>query len=269
MIQIGVSSEPSPKSSGEEGLAMSTFPTVLTVDLAAKRLLTTADAVRAELDAGRLAGFKVNGEWRTTEAALLKFMNVPAPDDTTPERTAEMTSTTTAPAAAMAPPQPPDIPTLLAGCVWEPVPPFGYRWPEGVEQYEEAYGTRVRVGTRDIPVLIGFCTRESAGDPHRRRAVVFMGHQPSLAALVEFSGENSDVFPRTGRMASVIKLPTGKHLKPGDPVPPAYAGLPLAVYKTIVRGPYAAASMAVVAQKDDYTLMAHHGLLRARERGAV
>jgi hypothetical protein len=91
----------------------------------------------------------------------------------------------------------------------------------------------------------------------------------SRNALVEFSGENSDVFPETGRMASVVKLPTGKHLKPGDPGPTQYAGLPLANYKSIVRGPYAAASMAVVAQKDDYRLMPHHGLIRARERKVI
>jgi hypothetical protein len=246
-----------------------TFPNVFTVDAAAERLLTTPDVVKADLEAGRLEGFQLsNGEWRTTDIYLLKFMGLTPPTPDTHERSPEMTASATATTAAAAP-QPPDILSLLADCRWEPAPPFGYRWPEVVEQYEEAYGTRVRVGTRDIPVLIGFCTRESAGDPHRRRAVVFMGHQPSLAALVEFSGENSDVFPQTGRMASVIKLPTGKHLKPGDPVPQAYEGLPLAVYKTIVRGPYAAASMAVVAQKYDYTLMAHHGLIRARERGAI
>ncbi len=244
-----------------------TFPTVLTVSAAAERFLTTPDVVEADLEAGRLEGFQLsNGEWRTTDIALLKFMGLTPPAPDTNERSPEMTATAS---TAVAAPQPLDIPALLADCRWEPSPPFGYRWPEAVEHYDEAYGTRVRVGTRDIPILIGFCTRESAGDPHRRRAVVFMGHQPSLAALVEFSGENSHMFPQTGRMASVIKLPTGKHLKPGDPVPSAYEGLRLAVYKTIVRGPYAAASMALVAQKDDYTLMAHHGLIRARDRGAI
>jgi hypothetical protein len=239
---------------------MPVFPTVLTPEATAERLLTTPDVVKADLEAGRLEGFQLaNGEWRTTDVALFKFMRMEPPPPDTQERSPD----------AAAPPQPPDIPSLLADCQWEPAPPFGYRWPEGVEQYEEAYATRVRVGTRDIPILIGFCTRESAGDPHRRRAVVFMGHLPSLAALVEFSGENSDVFEQTGRMASVIKLPTGKHLKPGDPVPQAYAGLPLAVYKTIVRGPYAAASMALVVRKDDYMIMTHHGLIRARERGAL
>jgi hypothetical protein len=246
---------------------MPQLPPVYTPETAAERLLTTADAVRAELEAGRLDGFKLGEEWRTTEPALLKFMGLSPSLSDTPERTAEMTITATAPASA--PPQPPDIASLLEGAEWGPIPPFDYRWPEGIEHYEEAYGTRISVGGRDIPIVIGFCNRDSAGDENRRRAVVFSGHLPSLNALVEFSGENSDVFPTTGRMASVIKLPTGKHLRPGDAVPPAYAGLPLDNYKSIVRGPYAAASMAVVAQKDDFRLMAHHGLIRARERKLV
>jgi len=248
---------------------MSSFPVVLTVEATAERLLTTPDAVRTELDSGRLDGFKVNGEWRTTEPALLKFMNIPPLAYPTSERTAEMTSTATAPTPVLTPPQPPDIASLLDGREWGPVPPFDYHWPEGIEHYGEAYGTRLRVGTREVPVVIGFCNRESAGGPDRRRAVVFMGHLPSLNALVEFSGENSDVFPETGRMASIVKLPTGKHLRPGDPVPPAYTGLPLDNYKDIVRGPYAAASTAIVAHKDDLRLMAHHGLIRARERNLI
>jgi hypothetical protein len=154
----------------------------------------------------------------------------------------------------------------MRGNEWESIPPFDYRWPEGIEHYAEAYGTRITVGDREIPLLIGFCNRESAGDANRRRAAVFMGHQPSLNALVEFSGENSDVFASTGRMASVIKLPSGRHLKPGDAIPSEYAVLPIDNYKHIVRGPYAAASMAVVTRKDKLSIMAHHGLIRARER---
>jgi hypothetical protein len=248
---------------------MSLLPEVLTVEAVAKQLQSTLDAVQVEFGTGRIEGFKVGGEWRTTELALLKFMNIPTPSFPPPERTTEMTSTATATAPVLPPPQPPDIASLLDDSEWGSVPPFDYRWPEGIEHYGEAYGTRLRVGTREIPLVIGFCNRESAGDPDRRRAVVFMGHVPSLNALVEFSGENSDVFPETGRMASVVKLPTGKHLRPGDTVPPAYAGLPLDNYKDIVRGPYAAASVAVIAQKDDFRLMALHGLIRARERNLI
>jgi len=237
---------------------MAAFPEVLTLEAAAERLLTTVEKLRVEVEAGRLKTFTIDGELRTTDTFLLEFMGV-SHSSSISERATEMSIVATAPAQT-------DPASLLAGKEWSPENPFSYRWPEGPERYEEAYQTRVTVGDRETPILIGFCTRESAGDKDRRRAVVFMGHQPSLNALVEFSGENSDVFPTTGRMASVIKLPSGKHLRPGDPIPPEYANFPLDTYNNIVRGPYAAASMAVVVQKDDFTLMAHHGLLRARDR---
>jgi hypothetical protein len=241
---------------------MSMLPVVRTLEAAAERLLTTPEKVRAELEAGRLEGFKLgDDEWRTTDAALLKFMGVSPSVSIPQERPDEMTIAATASVLPTV-----DIAAVLESKTWRAVDPFDYRWPEGIEHYEEAYGTRISLCGRDIPILIGFCNRESAGDPNRRRAVVFMGHQPSLNALVEFSGENSVVFGMTGRMASVIKLPSGKHLKPGDAIPLEYVGLPLANYKSIVRGPYAAASIAVVAHKDDFRLMAHHGLIRARQR---
>ena len=49
---------------------MSHFPVVLTLEAAAERLLTTPDTLRSELEAGRLEGFRLGDEWRTTEAAL-------------------------------------------------------------------------------------------------------------------------------------------------------------------------------------------------------
>src|SRR5262249_29961199 len=146
---------------------------------------------------------------------------------------------------------------LLADAQWRRVDPFEYQWPKKKtepdkppETYEEAYAMRVSLAKREVQLLIGFCNREAAGDKERRRAVVFLGyhtilHQykasfggwrppglhdvvwmgrlPSLYPLVEFSGENREAFAVTGRMASVIKLPSGEHLRPGDPVPPEYA----------------------------------------------
>ena len=49
---------------------MSTFPVVLTVESAAERLVTTPEHVQAELEAGRLDGFRLGDQWRTTDAAL-------------------------------------------------------------------------------------------------------------------------------------------------------------------------------------------------------
>jgi hypothetical protein len=57
---------------------VSSFPIVLTVSLVAERLITSPDAVIAELEGGRLRGFKVGGEWRTTEEDLLAFIGRPA-----------------------------------------------------------------------------------------------------------------------------------------------------------------------------------------------
>lgn len=241
---------------------MPQFPVVLTLEAAAERLLTTPDKLQEELGAGRLEGFRVGDEWRTTEAALLKFMGVSS--SSTPERTPAMTATATAPKSL-------DLASILADAKWKPIDPFDYQWPKekGKEQkpehYEEAYETRVSIGGRVQTIRIGFCNRESAGDKERRRSVVFLGLYP----LVEFSGENSPSFAVTGRMASVIKLPSGQHLRPGDPIPLEYEGFPLITYNQLVVGPYAAGSQAVLAHKSDLGLMAHHGLIRAHEKGLI
>lgn len=241
---------------------MSSFPVVLTVEAAAELVRASPEQIQAELEAGRLEGFKLGEQWRTTEAALLKFMGISSPSHT--QRTPAMTATATAPATI-------DFESIVAAAEFRRVEPFDYQWPKNKgevqppEHYEEAYEARVRLAGREQAIRIGLCDRESAGDKHRRRAVVFLG----LAPMVEFSGENSDAFARTGRMASVIKLPSGQHLRPGDSIPPEYEGFTLVTYNDLVVGPYAAASLAVVAHKQDFPVMARHGLIRAHWKGLI
>jgi hypothetical protein len=127
----------------------------------------------------------------------------------------------------------------------------------------------VTIGGNLHTLRIAFCTADSLGDKNRRRGVVFLGHPPSLNPLVEFSGENSPAFAVTGRLASIVKLRTGKHLRPGQPVPPEYKNFPLAVYNQFVVGRHAAASMAVVVHRTDFRLMAHHALIRAHWKGLI
>lgn len=245
---------------------MSSFPVVLTLEEAAQRLRASPEQIAAELEAGHLDGFKLGDEWRTTEAALLLFMGISTP--TPNERTPAMTATVAAPAP---PSSPVDFRTLLGDAEWRSIGPFDYQWPkekgkvQPPEHYEEAYEARIKLAGREQAIRIGFCNRESAGDKNRRRAVVFLGTYP----LVEFSGENSDSYAQTGRLASVIKLPSGQHLRPGDTIPPEYDGLRLLTYNELVVGPYAAASLAVVAHKDDLSVMAHHGLIRAQSKGLI
>ena len=72
---------------------MSDFPLVLTVEAAAERLATTPEKLVAELKAGRLEGFRIGDEWRTTETALIRFMGVCASG--AQERSPSMTTTPT------------------------------------------------------------------------------------------------------------------------------------------------------------------------------
>lgn len=243
---------------------MPPFPEVLTLEAAAERLLTTPEKLHVELETGRLDGFQIGDEWRITVSALLKFMRV-SPSNSQ-ERTPAMTTT-----ATLATPQSPDFTTILADAEWDAVEPFSFQWPDKKppSEYDEAYETHVRIGFRDYTLRIGFLTADSLGDKYRRRVAVFMGNPPSLNPLVEFSGENSPSFAVTGRLASIVKLRSGHHLRPGQPVPAEYKDFPLMVYNQLVVGPYAAASMAVVAQKDDLRLMAHHALIRAHWKSLI
>jgi hypothetical protein len=275
---------------------MSGFPLVLTLEAAAERLATTPEKLVVELEAGRLEGFRIGDEWRTTETALIRFMGVCA--SAAREKSPSMTTVRANTARDSV-----DFDSLLTDVEWRPVDPFEYQWPKRKtepdkepEIYEEAFAARFMLGNQQVHILIGFCNRESAGDKERRRAVVFLGQHPGnyasqagfewwlpsplrsiewlggvpkLHPLVEFSGENSEAFAVTGRMASIIKLPSGEHVRPGDAVPAEYANMNVAIYNQLVVGPYAAASLAVVAHKDDFNLMARHGLIRARQRELI
>jgi len=236
---------------------------VLAPERAAELLHTTPEKILAELEAGRLDGFKLGDEWRTTEDALLRFMRVKFPEQ---KETAPMAivceQVTHKPGL--------DYQAILAGVQWRRIGPFGFQWPNGVEEFEEGFETNLRIGRKEHRICVAFCDRRAAGDDHRRRAVVFLGQAPSLIALVEFAGEDSHIFATSGRMVSVIKLRGGQqHLRPGMPIPTEYAGFPLVTYNDVVTGPYAAGSVAVVAQRDDYNLMAHHALIRAHWKGHI
>jgi hypothetical protein len=230
------------------------FPTVVRVDDAAKRLLTSSEQVLAELKTGRLKGFCVGNEWRTTEEALLQFI------EGTPRVSREGSASVRAASDAG---REGDCRPGLVGIDWTSQASFSYRWPDSVEEsYAEAYRAVVPVDGRDRHLLAGFTTRQSAGKVDRSRAVVFLGELPRIWPVVEFSGDND--FAQNSRMASVIKLPDGRHLRPGASIPAEYAEFPLVLYRDVVRGPYAARSIAVMAKKDDLTLMARHALIRAR-----
>jgi hypothetical protein len=234
--------------------------TVVRVEDAAEMLLATSEAVLAELEAGRLRGFRIGGEWRTTEEAVMAFIEGGSGPGAGGQQAGSSGSAGlpartdhAGPPRSYAPPQ-----------EWKPVPAFHYQWPSEGEEFHGGVAARVRFGQREVPLLIGFTDRKSTGRV-RPRAVVFWGEPgATLYPMVEFVGAND--FESTGRMASVIKEGS-KHVKPDQQVPPPYQGFPLVVYSDVVTGPYAARSMAVEAHKHDYDLMARHAILRAQAKG--
>jgi hypothetical protein len=232
-------------------------PTVLRVEDAAGMLLTSVDAVLEELASGRLRGFRVGGEWRTTAEAVVAFIEG-GPSGLVSNEAEPVGSALPEPASAQ------EIDAYIPPSEWKSADAFQYRWPDGAERYPAAVAARVGLGKRRLPFVIGFTERQTAGRL-RRRAVVFSG-QPgkSLYPLVEFVG--ADDFESTHRMASLVKAGS-KHVKPGQQLPAGYEAMPVVVYDEVVTGPYAAHSMAVEAVQEDHDVMVRHAILRAQAKG--
>ncbi len=129
------------------------------------------------------------------------------------------------------------------------------------EDHHPAFAASVPFQGRPVPIRVGFTNRHAAG-MDRKRANVFLVSNSSLVPLVQFVGAND--YETTGRLASIIKVEEGRHLRPGEDVPAEYRDLPRCVYSEVVVGKNAARSVAVLARHDDLTLMARHGLIRAR-----
>ena len=229
------------------------IPTVLTVPVVAEHMSTTAETITAELEAGRLRGFKVGDEWRTTEDDLLVFMGRPSALNRAMATDMEPTAT----------------PPPAVELVWRRIEPFSFTWPRAAgvdpndvtEYHERAFAATVPFLGRHVPVRIGFTDRTAAG-MERERVNLFLVYGSTLIPLVQFVGANDH--EETGRLASVIKHKNGRHMRPGEPVPEEYREMPRCVYSEVVVGKNAARSVAVLAHSDDLTLMARHGLIRAR-----
>ncbi len=235
---------------------------VVTIEDAAQQFVTTPEAVIGELEAGRLRGFRVGGEWRTTEAALLEFIEEAsaAPGGPGPNSGSAASDGGDSNAEDDSGAPIPD----LAGLEWREVGPQDYRWPKDIEGFEGGYETKVTVGRRQLPVRVVYCNRKAYGRD-RRRTVVLVGQR--MYPVVEFVG--ADEFDKTGLMASFVKPQGREHLRPGGAVPAEYDGLPRDIFTNLVTGPYSPESIAVVAHKDDRNLMARHGLIRARQKNML
>jgi len=245
-------------------------PVVLTLGQAAEWLQTTPEALQRELEARRLRGFQVTGEWRVTDRALLDFMGELSVPGVPGGKGDEMRGRKQSRLSEA------DLRQVLSGNKWERAPAYTHNWPkkkaerDQTETYPEAYRAEVLLGERKVALLVGFTERECAGMKDRKRATVFLSNNKPWP-LVEFAGAND--YEHSGVLASVIKLPRQAggghpHLRPGMEIPAAYRvpGVDLCTYNAVVAGPSAAASTAIRVRRgqlDVLDLMAYHGLVRA------
>jgi excisionase family DNA binding protein len=231
---------------------------VLTTAEIAALTRTAVDDVVAELEAGRLRGFRIGTEWRVTENALRVFMEGELMSASRKETIAAFGSV-----------------TLMSDrdkqlkAQWTQRAKFAYTWPDGrsKETYDVAYEAEVALTSGLYHFVIGYTNRTAAGMRERRRVIVFLGTVPRIVPVVEFAGSND--FDQTHRLASVIKDRSGHHVRSDPQLPPEYQGMQTVIYSDVVVGPYAARSLAVLADSEDRDLMLHHALIRASYKGYV
>ncbi|MFH1559827.1 MAG: helix-turn-helix domain-containing protein [Chloroflexota bacterium] len=223
---------------------MNTLPRIWTAQEVAEYLKVSKEAVIKEFESGRLRGFLVGGEWRCTDDDLRNYVGKGV--ELSPVR---------------------EVPSEVGKGSFVPISPFEYRWPKkksvpekAGEFYDEAYETTRYIGTggRSLVFTVGFANRKIGGQLRRRVTVWLDKRRP----LVEFAGGHD--YDTSGILASVIKLPNNKQLRPTEPIPPEYGGFKTASYESVVRVAGASRNLAIVVHKSDLELMVRHAIIRAR-----
>lgn len=215
----------------------SKLPNILTIEEIAEYLKTDKSIVTREIEEGRLRGFKLGSEWRSTSTNLMEFINSRYTVSlANQENKSELKYNKTD---------------------FVEIEPFDFQWPVEKEHFDIGYETTREINGRSYTFKIGFSNRQAAGQM-RRRVVIWKDNWP----LVEFAAGNN--YEVDGLLASVIKTKDGKQLRPSGRIPDEYRGFNIKRYDAIVQGAYASRNMAVVAKKDDLEAMLQHAIIRAQ-----
>lgn len=211
---------------------------IYTIEDITDTLKTDTQTVIDEIKKGNIEAFKIGSEWRITEQSLLSFISSGGSQDIGSEKPMKMSSNLEIHEAS----------------------PFKFTWPNGwTEEYPHAYEGTLDKESMHFEVKVGVGEREAAGR-NRKRVTIFLNGRPT----VEFAG--ADDFAKSGLIASCITLPNKKRLKPNQAVPKEYQSFDIRRYDSVVRGPRAASSMAVVSKIDDLETMVSHAVIRALYR---
>jgi hypothetical protein len=133
--------------------------------------------------------------------------------------------------------------------------PFSWPWPEGTETYDRGWAAVADVDGIEFRLRHGIARRDTFGRT-RLKSVTWVEGE------VFAEGTEADDFDQSESLVSLIKI-TKKHLRPGDNVPPEYAGFVIVVFAEEVVGPYSYGSLAVKQRFDDIEGWTRHALLRA------
>lgn len=223
-------------------MTISNLPQILTPDELAEYLKVSVASIVKELEEGHIRGFKIGPDWRITDVSLLEYLGnhhnvsiVGQSKALNPE--GEITS-------------------------FNEVGQFDFHWPGSEEHFENGYETSRTINGRTYVFKIGFTDREAAGQI-RRRVVVWLDKWP----LVEFAGSND--YESDGLLASVIKVKSGKQLRPSEKIPDEYRNFQIDRYDSIIQGPYASRNLAVIVSKDDLESMLRHAIIRAKSKERI
>jgi len=212
--------------------------TSYTIEEIAELLKVEKNIIETEVESGKLAAFMIGGQWRITRKSLADFI---AQGGSRPIIVKPLNN-------------------VLSEVGTNKTEPFQYTWPDGkTEEYSEAYEGIVDKGDAHFEYKVGVCERFAAGQK-RKRVTVFINGRPT----VEFVGTND--FRENKKVASLITLPNKKRLKPTQAVPNEYRSFNIVRYNSVVIGPRAANTMAVLTNIDDIDSMVAHAIIRANYR---
>jgi len=218
------------------------LPNILTLEELAEYMKVNKDVILAELEKGNLHGFRLGQDWRFTETNVLEFINKNHP--------------------SLSLVKPDSLKMEYEATSFTEIGPFDYQWPKDQEHFENGYETTRTINSRSHTFKIGFTDRQAAGQM-RRRVIVWIDNWP----LVEFAGSNN--YESDGLLASVIKIESGKQLRPSGKIPAEYRDFRIARYDSIVQGPYASRNLAVIVSKDDLESMLRHAIIRAALKNRI
>lgn len=167
-------------------------------------------AIEAEINAGRLLAFEINGELRVAEEDARSFKQR-AQRKAVPNVRVEQ------------------IQKLKGG--------FNFHWPESTEHFDEQWRADLVTSEGKRELRVGRCQRKAMGRT-RSYTVAFIDGKPML----ELVGVD-DPSHKVG--VAIVKDPAGRHVRSREAAPDVYREFDLVEYADHVTGPWARHGIAV------------------------